>query len=395
MPVVVCPMCQAKMNVKEELLGRKGKCPKCANVIALTAAAPPAKEAPIQAKPPAAAVRPKTKPAPPPALPAEPAEDDLDDLEEVAPARPRSRRDRDEEEDDFDDEPKPRRRRQRDEDDDEDDFDDRPRKRSSGKWDGTRTGLQLVFFSVIIVLFSQVVMQIASIFGPAGLIMRQAAGGQPVPPQNLAANFGIFGVVTMILGFVSLIAYVVHFIGHCFCLGAPDAATRSRARISFFTLIGAIVIALIGFCVVAAMVGGAAIDMGQQMQKMKNNPQAQPNLPPGALGNFMAAGAAGIGVLLVAAILGLVYWVFWCLFHASIAGAHRDRALQSQCHIFLAASIVGPILAGIIPGALVAVMQNFAMFIVGTIIAVIIHIAVFGWYLVINRRLVRLIDSGR
>jgi len=172
MPInVVCESCNAQLKLKEELAGKKIKCPKCGGVTRVTAQAPAgaavskpgslaAKPGPEKSADQAESLRlecpecdhrfkvPSSKagkkvrcpecehvfPAPPP--PSE--QDDDEETDEDAPPKrrrprdddddePRDRRRRDEDEDD-DDDPKAKRRRNRDEDDDEDD-----RKPAKGK----------------------------------------------------------------------------------------------------------------------------------------------------------------------------------------------------------------------------------------------------------------------
>src|SRR5262245_22057381 len=69
MALVVCPLCQARINVKDELLGRKAKCPKCANLITLTAGEVPAPTAAVSPNPPQPKPKPRPPVAPPPVAP--------------------------------------------------------------------------------------------------------------------------------------------------------------------------------------------------------------------------------------------------------------------------------------------------------------------------------------
>src|SRR3954469_23598330 len=96
MPVVVCPNCRAKLTVKEEMLGKKGKCPKCAASIDLEAAG----VSPIQAESPAP--KPIPRRSSPPPLIAEAIEEG-DERDVAAPSRRRARRRADEEDDHYDD----------------------------------------------------------------------------------------------------------------------------------------------------------------------------------------------------------------------------------------------------------------------------------------------------
>jgi uncharacterized membrane protein YciS (DUF1049 family) len=406
MAVVVCPLCHVKINVKDEALGRKAKCPKCENMIVLQAAAGPAPAAPIQARPPAAAA--KAKKAAPPPVP-EDAFEDLDELEEVTPARRKRGRavEAEDDEEDFDDEPRRKRRRRRDEDyDDEDDYEDvRPRKRSRGGWTGVRSGLQLAFYAGIAVVATAAVINLVSIFGPAAavaaaprVVVKQ--GNRFVVNQANAANVAmgarIVSLLVIGLSTALLVAIITHFVGQCFCISAPPPKAKTRAQIAVFAIAGALIVGLMAACVLPFLAAGAARDMVQQAQQ---NPQNQQMIANNLIGNMFGFGYATVLVVLIVLALALTSHICWILFHAAVAESLRDRALQSHCLTFLAVAIITPFLVGGVNRMLISLIATpatfFAMFVIGQILNAAMYLGLGIWYLTINRRVVRLIDTSR
>ncbi len=414
MPVVVCSSCQVKINVKDEMLGKKAKCPKCAATIVLqAAAAAPAKPAarsaapavsPVQSKAPAA----KAKSAPPPL----PAEEVGDEFEEVDEPRKRPKPKRPLDDDDFDDEPRAKKRRREDDDDDEpratkrrgrdseddedDDFDDdrgargsrRRPKRSRGGWAGARSGLQLAFCAAIVVAVGYTLLQIVSIFGPAAAF----AGPRGFQQGPNAGGASIVGILAILLFLVIFIAEVTHVVGQCFCISAPAPTASSRAKFSVIFLGSAIVIALVGFCLVAVLGIGTAVNLAQQAQQ---NPQNQRAIAGDAFAGAMGIGIAGMLVGLVAGGLTIASGVFWVLFHSAVADALRDRALQTQCHIFLAVAIIAPLVNWGMSFALLSLggPGSFRMmFIMSNLLSAAVFVGLTVWYVLINRRVVRLLD---
>jgi predicted Zn finger-like uncharacterized protein len=117
--LITCSNCQSKIKVPDNAAGKKGKCPKCGNVIVIPAAEPPVDEdiAPAPKSSASAFEAPaKKKPAPPPA-------EEEDYVEEGEPPLPKSKSARDE--DEIEDE-------EYDEQEEEDD-DDRPSRKKLKK----------------------------------------------------------------------------------------------------------------------------------------------------------------------------------------------------------------------------------------------------------------------
>jgi hypothetical protein len=394
MTVVVCSSCQVKMNIKDEMLGKKAKCPKCATVIVLEPAAnPPTTNASISPK--IAPTTPATKPrAVPPPLPAMDAEDEKHGDRRVAAGPPRSKSASARADVDDDDEPRPRRRQRRDE--DEEDDDNRPRR--GGNWTGVRSGLQLAYFAIIALMKIGALIQIAAIFAPtafgAGAARGNNRGGfaQPGQIQNVAAGASVVGVVVMLLGCAGFFAGITHFVGQCFCCSAPTGKARGRARLSVYSMIAAIVLTIVSICGITIMGVGAAVNIAQQAQRNPQNPEIAANAVLGALGVGI------VSALLMLIVVGLMVaaHVCWILFHASVAESFRDRPLQSQCHVFLAAALALPFVTGGISAALTTLVQSPTTFFVVLIITHVVNVAmILGlgiWYLAINRRIVRLID---
>ena len=122
MPLIQCPSCSAQLNIKDELAGRRVKCPKCETPIDVPVADPPPLPLPTPPSGPVAArVVKRPVAAVPPPEPAAAAAASLSfDADEPPPPR-KGRRE--------DDDDRPKRRSKAPRDDDEDD--EKPRKKKS------------------------------------------------------------------------------------------------------------------------------------------------------------------------------------------------------------------------------------------------------------------------
>jgi len=403
MPVVVCSSCKARINVKDEMLGRKAKCPKCATLIVLEVA----EEAPSSAA--VTPQKPKRRPTPPPleeednpfaiqgdALPKaprsrkaapEPAfeaveDDEPEEAEEEEPPR-RSRRGADEE--DEDEAPRAKKRRRRDEDDD----DDRDIRRGGG-WSTVRSGLRVVFFATLVMLGFFVFLQITSIasvivLGSALPMNNPGPRKFPgnFPARQVGAGFAVFGLIALGLGIGLIGAVITHLVGQVMCCFGPPGAAQRSARTSMYALLAVIVIGILGMC--GFFVFGMAVAGG--------NPPDRQGAVGMAMGLMVAVALFGLALFA----LGLAYLIFWVLFHSAVAGHFKDKALQSQFMMYLAAVIVVPFLSvGLNVGMAAALLPNNFLIhgIASNFFGLIFNGALLGWYLLLNKRLVALIDDN-
>ena len=397
MAVAECPSCRVKIKVKDEILGRKAKCPKCATpfVVEDVSAAPVSErpQAPPPIPKPIIVDAPITARRPPKV---EVAEDELDEVPPPRRGRDRdadeeeerpSRRRRRDEEDEDDDRPS---RRRRDEEDDDDDADRGPRsrrdddedgyetERAGKRWSGTRTGLQMVFISTLVILGFVVITSIAAMYSPMPA-MRDPQLGRPNAGGAVAG-----GLVQTMSGCVMMIAMIVGFVGTCMCCGAPHPVTRSRARVAVGCFAGGVILAI------GVVLVGVVFAVGAGMQQAQNQQFNRP-ADPGLLGQLAGAGIIVILGLVVAGALFLCSFVFWILFHASIGEKFRDRSLRNHSFIYLG-GFFGILLLQFLFGMMIGMMSANnprLMIILLAITQTIFNIVIYGWYAYLCRQTIK------
>ena len=106
MPIITCTSCGRKLNVKEEALGKRVRCPGCQQVFTAEETVE-LEELPEEAEPPRPAPGSRAIASTPPPPRRRPVEDEDEDLDD----RPRRRRPAEDEDEDFDDRPRRRKKR--------------------------------------------------------------------------------------------------------------------------------------------------------------------------------------------------------------------------------------------------------------------------------------------
>jgi hypothetical protein len=313
--IIACPTCDKKLNLPDQLLGKKVKCPGCKEMF--VANAPKPAKSKVAAPPPAPAAR-KEKPRPPDNGDEAPRKNRslMDELDESirppskAPASNASRskakvEDDYEEMDDYeevDDRPRSRRRSTRDDDyddydDDYDDYDDRPRRRSAPpadpkpRWRGVALGLTLWLYGVWGIIISIGVLIVLGTLIGAILF----ASREPLVALGLFVVVGLFYLAVFICAITMLVG-----LGMCMqAPSAPDHPTRQLAIGSFCCLLAPTVLGVIfgGLSVVARELGFILF----------------------------------IGNALLNPILSLAALVLFCLFLRSVAYQDRNRNLAERC----------------------------------------------------------------
>ena len=375
MPITECPSCRVKIKVKDEMLGCNAKCPKCATpfvVVDISSGPTPLAPTPISERPQTPPPLPKIeKPTPTPistrrSPKVEIPEDEIDELDEVAP--PRSSRSRD---DDKEDDARPSRRRH--EDDDRgprrpDQLDERTERR----WGGARTGLQIVFISVLVILGCGIVNGIVATLIQLSLFRN---GGQP-----FNAGLGAFGIIAMSMGCIILIAVILLFIGMCMCCGAPYPAARARARVAVGCVAGAIVVGICGMLpLFLFMVGTAA----QRARANAFNPMN--------FDDIASAGVLGIIGFVVILAIFLCSFVFWMLFHASIGERFGNDSLRKHSLIYLGGAFGLFVLSMMFRFLfmMMAASNPGVGFVLGGVSNLVFSMSIYGWYAVICRMTIK------
>lgn len=245
MPIKVqCTSCSKVLTVRDELAGKKGKCPGCGTVFTLVSVdvrgdQPPAPKGPAPKAPPPKAPPPKT---PVDDLPvAQELDDDEDDgtpysmnadLERLAGA-PAHRDEEDEEEDEEDRTParKPRGKK-------------RAVRKSSGGWETVRTGITLILTAMLLQVSSPfwfccwAKVTMTTTLGAAAALAPMGAN----PHSTGLALAGGFMMVLLALFGPIILVMVLQIAGQAFCLAAPEKyGSKSYARASLtMTLLGLI-----------------------------------------------------------------------------------------------------------------------------------------------------------
>jgi hypothetical protein len=277
---------------------------------------------------------------------------------------------------DFDDEAPRRSRRRRDEDRDDDDDDDRRRQRqrrrrasSGNSWGTASTGMKMMFGSVIGMMLAFMIILPTTFHEPAIQDPFQAAPRQ----QNPIATLG---------GCIVIIAAIVSFIGACMCCAAPDRSAHRWALSSLLTAIGSFLFMCILFVIVAAAIGANA----NQNQNFN-------------AGNLMAMGIGMILVLIVGALIMLASFVFWMLFHASVARALGNDSLLHQSYWYIAAPFVQQglnFVIGLVAGIQIQRGNPLSGFgnVLVHIFQMVLMLAVSAWYAAICWQTFRTMDLG-
>lgn len=324
-----CPKCQTADSAGDELAGTQIRCRQCGALLQLPGARPSHHVAEPGVIPPA-----------PPPMPS-------------AEARPERRR-----EDEYDEYP---RRRDLDR---EEDY-GLGRGEPPAGWTTVRTGLGMMFWSLIAIIIEAVLLVIVMV-AVIGIAFGPRAPGQFRRGDEGMAVLAIVGVCSIV------ITALIYFIGQCLCCAAPS---HSGARgYALGSVICEVLIVLLYLLLVIVLAGAAA----------GGNPN--PFMPGRIEGPMAAFTLLIIGLLYTAAIL-------FTIFIKSVARYFGDEGLARGTNGFLVMVIVLGVLHGI-TGVLQFTMmagpqfggpgQNMApIFIVFGCILGILFLAAFVWGLVL------------
>lgn len=410
MAVVTCSSCQVRINVKDEMLGKRVKCPKCAAIILLEAGSAPSPWKKVSPpaptpSPPAAITRtpPRPKaPQPPPALDEldevvdeplprmaqrrAPVDDDDDDIEDAerdhGPLRRRRSR---QDDDDDDDDDRPRRGRSRSRDDDDDDY--APAPRGSKRWDSGRLAMALDLTAVGLIIFAALGFQLVRMIAPAAIL-----GGDPFQQQQFGRpNVGAaqtLGAFTIVFGVLYFAGIVSHFVAMCMGISSPPRICQSRARKAMIFFLVAVVVSILTVCLLPLMGLGAFAGFDPNM----NNPQAQANA---AAQSFAVIMIVGVVLMLTVAGFAIASYVCWMLYHASVADAFRKPKLRMHAIMLLVAGLVVPIIMQGLTFALLTIAIgprgiNTPILTVASLLNLAGYMGLAGWYIYLNRSLARL-----
>lgn len=409
MALVVCPLCHARITVKDELLGRKAKCPKCANLIELTASEPspaaiasaspkpaasrPAAPKPVAPKP--LPVKPKSPPGPPPLPP--PEDTDFAAIQAEGPSSKKRSQPVDEVEeveevdelDEVDDRPARRRRHDR-RDDRDDDLPNRRagrEERRSSKWDTARLGLLVVYFANFGWMGVAVIGQIVDIIRAISF----ANNFQPGQPINLNQVIGAsrtWASASTLVGSLYLTVGLATLVGHVMCWWTPAPEPRSHARRSLSYLIALVVIIVVAIGITFALGLGGALMLGRGPNRNVDAARAV----------VIVMSCLGIVAALTSFGLGIASFVHWMVYHGAVAKHFGDRTIQSQCVSYILVAILGPIAIGGLGAAVGFLLASspgtiILAAVINSTMIVAFSLALSIWYMFINRRVVNLIDG--
>ncbi len=251
--VISCPECAGQLRVKDEMLGKKVKCPKCKNIFVAAAEEEDELDEVVEED---EGDRPRKR--------RRDEEDDEEDRqrkrrdedEDEEEDRPRKRRRDDEDEEDIpartsrrwrdaeDDEDRPSWRRRRDEEDEDrprrsrsdEDEDDRPIRAANPRvgWRKVAKGLGLIAISLYMyagsVIAAVVVILTGAMIGTGQFSLRGASMGTAL------AGGAFIGCMLLVVGFVMFAASVVGLIGDCFNLAVPSNRDGSLKGLAIATL---------------------------------------------------------------------------------------------------------------------------------------------------------------
>jgi len=356
--VVSCPKCQRKSRVPDTLVGKKVKCPGCAEIFTaiVNAPAPAKKEAEAKKRQEDEdegggyeVVDDKKK---------KKRSRDDDDEDERVSDKPRGRRSRADDDDDEDDDDRPRRSRRSRADDDDDDDDDRvttrrrrrgrydddddddddiddsdrgPRRRRGGlaaDWGRVYRGLSLVLASVVcqILLSIVAVIVLIAIVGMAFGAMAPGPGGAPGGAGNLAgATVGVIVLgLLVIVGSLAILALKIT--GHYFCLPSPDAyGARPLAIVTLVLALTQGACTLLQWLISLIVLGSAGFE---------------------AVANPMAFGAASNALSTVIgwinALAGLGLFFVFLFYLRALALATGNTSLARNIVTYVIVVLVGP-----------------------------------------------------
>jgi hypothetical protein len=258
---------------------------------------------------------------------------------------------------------------------------DMPVRRDTSSWAATVTGLNLVFWTALIMLILMIVY-----LGSVMAMLPQLVGmvpGAPPPPAAIAFSFLAMGV-----GCSMLVVFIIWFVGVCMCCTVP-VESGAKGRAITMTV-------LIVLSVVAAIIGMVAVFITaiSQAQRMGGPP------PPGW--NPMA-GTPLITMIVVGTIDLVLIVALGLMFHKAVANYFHNERLSRHCVwlliFFVAASVIGFLLnflgdnpmlhggdiarGGVTGLAVVSGLWGVFQLLVETI-----------WYLYINRETRRTILEG-
>jgi hypothetical protein len=188
--------------------------------------------------------------------------------------------------------------------------------RTVGRWRVARSGLMIVFISLIFVLVFTTIMVVAS--AAMGLDMERNPFGRPQMNPNLQGGEG--AIVAVVCGM--FIALIAGFVGLCLCIAVPrESGAKGHA-------IATVVMIVIG--VVIALVGGLAIGL-QAAQGMAQALQGGAAAPDRVLNAIRM-------MVILTIIAGLIFYVaavFFALHLRAIALYFARPALGTHIIVVL------------------------------------------------------------
>ena len=255
---------------------------------------------------------------------------------------------------------------------------DLPSRRDPSRWNATVTGLNLIFWTGLVLVIVSVIVQAASLaMGNNPQMFGPAPGAQP-PAEAMA-----FGLGMMAAGCVIIVLAIVSYVGMCMCCTVPsESGARGKAIAT---------VVLIAVSVVGGIVGVIAMSVATvaQIQKIGGPP------PPGVM-PFPAGPMIAFFVVMFLDFILLV--TLWLLFLRSIAHYFRNDRLSKLCIWFIvvyAATtvvnaalnfIANPIFTG---GNLLEARS--ALLMVAAVWGLVVMVGMSAWYLYINRETKRTI----
>ncbi len=188
-----------------------------------------------------------------------------------------------------------------------------PARRDPGRWSATVTGLNLIFWTSLIIVILAVIMQ-GALLAMGGNVLGQPNPQNPPPPEAVALGLGMMAFICVVI-----VLGIIWFVGLCMCCTVPaESGAKGKA-------IGTVILIVLG--IVGGIIAGIAIVVYAigQAQQMGGPPPGQMPLPLGAL----------IGITIGGALLGAVMIVLWMLFHKSIANYFGNERLARHCVWYL------------------------------------------------------------
>lgn len=189
---------------------------------------------------------------------------------------------------------------------------DVPSRRDPARWSATVTGLNLIFWTSVIMVVLLLIMQgVGLAMGNNPQMMGAQNPQNPPPPEALAFGLGMMG-----MGCIMIVLFIIWFVGLCMCCTVPaESGAKGKA-------IGTMVMVILGVVGgIIAVVGLMVYTVGQ-IQKMGGPP------PPGQ----MPVPLAGlIGAAVVIAAFSALTLILWLLFHKAIANYFGNERLSRHC----------------------------------------------------------------